>query len=164
MRHFSLWYLEVKVHGLIMLKSPEVPSNTCPTSLRERGMIRLLYNIEFFRSRKTGSGKNHFILYKALFLLFLHVSDHSSRMSSTIDSCLTYWGHLCTPLEYMRILKDNCSHSLWVSLESIQNTVVSGDTPLIQDKHHFLISTFCSFTLPGTHAQQKQSGSFCGCI
>lgn len=61
MRHFSLWYLEVKVHGLIMLKSPEVPSNTCPTSLREKGMIQLLYNIEFFRSGKTGSGKNHFM-------------------------------------------------------------------------------------------------------
>lgn len=28
------------------------------------------------------------------------------------------------------------------------NTVLSGDTPLIQDKHNFLISTFCSFTLP----------------
>lgn len=128
----------------------------------KRGMIKLLYNTEFFRSRKTGSGKNHFMW--SIISLILHVYDQSSRMSATTNSCLTYWGHLCTPLKYKRILKDNCSHSLWVSLELTQNTVASGDTPLIQDKHNFLISTFCSFTLPGTHAQQKQSGSFCGCI
>lgn len=69
-------------------------------------------------------------------------------------------------LKYTRILKGYCSQSLWVwvSLELTQNTVLSGDTPLIQGKHHLLISTFCSFTLPGKHAWQKQSGSFCDCI
>lgn len=71
-----MWYLQVKVHGLIMLKSSEVPSNTCPTSLRERGMIKLLYNIEFSEAEKLDQGRT--ALYKALFLLFLHASDHSS--------------------------------------------------------------------------------------
>lgn len=73
MRHFSLWYLEVKAHGLIMLKSPEVPSNTCPTSLRERRMIKSLYNIEFFRSRKNWIREEslyikHYFLYFCMFL------------------------------------------------------------------------------------------------
>lgn len=165
MRHFSLWYLEVKVHGLIMLKSPEVPSNTCPTSLRERRMIKSLYNIEFFRSRKNWIREEslyikHYFLY---FCMFLTTAAGCQSQQILVWPTEAILAHL---LKYMRILKGSCSHSVWVwvSLELTQNIVLSGDTPLIQGKHHLLISTFCSSTLPGKHAWQKQSGSFCDCI
>jgi len=83
MRHFSLWYLEVKVHGLIMLKSLEAPSNTSPTSLRYRRVIKSLCSTNPSEAGKLDQGR--ITPYKPLFLIFLYVTDHSSRKPVSTD-------------------------------------------------------------------------------
>lgn len=81
MRHFSLWYLEVKVHGLITLKSLEVPSNTCPTSLRSTRAIKSFYSTNPSEAEILDQGR--ITLYKASFFIFLYITAHSRRMTGS---------------------------------------------------------------------------------
>lgn len=74
-------------------------------------MIKLLYNIEFSEAEKLDQGRT--ALYKALFLLFLHASDHSSWSQPEQIFARPTEASLVQLLKYMKILR-HCSHSLRV--------------------------------------------------